>query len=452
MTHLLRNAIDHGLETPQQRIAAGKPEQGTILLRAFHESGNVIIEMIDDGAGIDCQRVLNHALERGLIRPSDAAGMTDRDIMQLLFLPGFSTASQVTNISGRGVGLDVVKSNVERVGGSIDLQSFPGRGTSFKLKIPLTLAIIPALITSCHNERFAIPQVNLLEIVRIDGDAADGRRIEYVHGHPVLRLRGRLLPLVSLGHLLGYEHGDLEDREVFILVLQADGQEYGLIIDMVHDTEEIVVKPLDRHLKGVAVFAGGTIMGDGHVALILDVRAVAQYAQVLSKKQKSSFVAGASADAELPTIDRRSLLLFSLDNGRSQGAISLSSIARLEKFSSETIERSNGTEVVQYRDRILPLVRLGQLLNLDTGDAEEGALQVIVHNSSRGDIGFIVGDIIDVIEDSVDELQRREDAPGLIGSAVVHGRVTDFIDIESLASMVSGKMHQSPQPYADRSH
>lgn len=247
LTHLLRNAVDHGLETPDQRMKAGKPEVGLLRLRAFHESGYVIVEISDDGSGVNLDAVLDRAMTRGLIRQEQAGQMTEREILDLIFLPGFSTTAQVTSISGRGVGLDVVRTNVERVGGTVDIQTRPGQGASFKVRIPLTLAIIPALVTTCHDERYAIPQVNLLEIVRL-GAEERRQKIEPVHESIVYRLRGRLLPLVDLRHVLGLPPRS-DDAALHILVLQADSREFGLLVDTVRDTEEIVVKPLGRHIQ-----------------------------------------------------------------------------------------------------------------------------------------------------------------------------------------------------------
>ena len=296
LTHLVRNAVDHGIEAPDERARSGKPVEGRLLLRAYHEGGQVNIEIADDGAGIDGERVKSKALERGLISAEQAARLGERELMNLIFLPGFSTAASVTNVSGRGVGMDVVKTNIERIGGTVEVSSTAGRGTTHKLKIPLTLAIIPALTVTAAGERYAIPQVNLLELVRLKTDAAldappdgghDAARdacaenarggVELIHGVPVYRLRGRLLPLVYLARELqgsprGFEPGERAPRpeSTHVVVLQAEERQFGLVVDEVNDTEEIVVKPLGRKLKGIPVFAGATIMGDGRVALARD--------------------------------------------------------------------------------------------------------------------------------------------------------------------------------------
>ncbi len=431
LTHLVRNAVDHGLESPEQRLAAGKPEQGSVRLRAYHESGYVIIEISDDGAGVDAAAVLDKALKKNLIRQDQLATLAERDVLELLFLPGFSTAAQVTNISGRGVGLDVVRNNVERVGGSVDIQTSKGLGTSFKVKIPLTLAIIPALVTTCHDERYAIPQVNLLEIVRLDGNELR-QKIEPVHSSLVYRLRGKLLPLVDLRQMLGLPERT-PDAAVHILVLQADNREFGLLVDAVRDTEEIVVKPLGRHLKAVSAFAGATIMGDGRVALILDVVAIAQTAHVLTESQQSLHWRRSQEEQHEKQRRGRSLLLFRTGNN-GFGAIPLLRVQRLEEFTISDIEYSCGREVVQYRNQILPLVRLSKVLGNHHFIAEDkaGLLQVIVHGSEQGLVGLVVDHIVDIVADEATAFTRQENGGPVLGTAVVQGRVTDMIDLDRI--------------------
>ena len=269
LTHLVRNAVDHGIEAPEARLQAGKSEAGTLLLRAFHEGGQVNIEISDDGGGIDPERIVARAIEGNLITTQQATQMSHREILHLIFTPGFSTAETVTNVSGRGVGMDVVKSNIEQINGTIDVQSQVGRWTRIKIKIPLTLAIIPALIVRCAGDRYAIPQVSLIELLRLEGKDVH-QKIEIIHGAPVYRLRGNLLPLVYLRRELMVDdvthvHENDDDHTVNIVVLQADDRQFGLVLDSVHDTEEIVVKPLSKQLKELAVYAGATIMGDARV-------------------------------------------------------------------------------------------------------------------------------------------------------------------------------------------
>src|SRR5208283_5423230 len=300
LTHLVRNSVDHGIELPQVRSKAGKPCTGRLTLRAFHEGGQVNIEISDDGAGLNRDRICEKAIERGLVSAQQTARMTEREIFNLIFLPGFSTAEKVTNVSGRGVGMDVVKTNVERIGGAVEVQSTAGQGTTVRVRIPLTLAIIPALIVSCNGERYAIPQISLLELAWLeDGEARSA--IEMVHGVPVYRMRGRLLPLVYLSRALQLaekEHAAENEDAVNIVVLQAGDRPFGLVVDEINDTEEIVVKPLRKQLKTLKTFAGSTIMGDGKVALILDVLGLAQRASVVTETKNHTVAEKAADTAE----------------------------------------------------------------------------------------------------------------------------------------------------------
>ena len=272
LTHIVRNSCDHGIESPEERIRQGKPAGGRLLLRAFHEGGQVNIEIADDGAGIDPQRIRAKAVERGIMTDEQAARLSDREAVNLVFLPGFSTAQAVTKVSGRGVGMDVVRTHIEGIGGTVDLLSRPGEGTTVLIRIPLTLAIVPGLLVNAGGERFVIPQLNLHELIRLEGDAAR-TAIEYVHATPVLRRRNALLPLADLCHVLRLPERRQPD-ELNIVVVQVDGHRFGLIVDAINDTEEIVVKPLWQQLKNLNCYAGATIMGDGGIALILDVAGI----------------------------------------------------------------------------------------------------------------------------------------------------------------------------------
>ncbi len=314
LTHIIRNAVDHGIEMPEVREATGKPREGHLLLRAFHEGGQVNIEISDDGAGICIEKIKAKAIAKGIITAEHAARMSERETLNLVFAPGLSTAEQVSNISGRGVGMDVVKTNIEKIGGTVDLQSCVGKGTLLKIKIPLTLAIIPALVVSSGSERFAIPQVSLVELVRCEGEA--GHCIEEIHHAAVYRLRGNLLPLVYLNRELQLCPSPERAESVNIVVLQAGDRQFGLVVDDINDTEEIVVKPLSKQLKGVSCFAGATIMGDGRVALILDVLGLAQMAKVVSElREKNLAEHGAKAIETSET--QESWLLFRVGtNGR----------------------------------------------------------------------------------------------------------------------------------------
>jgi two-component system chemotaxis sensor kinase CheA len=345
LTHLVRNSVDHGIELPEDRVKAGKNRAGRLILRAFHEGGQVNIEISDDGAGLNGERIRKKAVERGVVTADQASRMTEREIFNLIFLPGFSTAEKVTNVSGRGVGMDVVKTNVEKIGGTVDVQSALGRGTTVRVKIPLTLAIIPALVVTCGGDRYAIPQVSLLELVRLEaGEASTG--IELVHGVPVYRLRGRLLPLVYLNRELKLaENGNRSegfDAAVNIVVLQADERQFGLVVDQINDTEEIVVKPLRKQLKTVKTFAGSSVMGDGKVALILDVLGLAQRASVVSETRDRA-LAGKTAEVDADGAQKQTFLLFT-GPGDSHMAIPLDTLARLEEFRAEQVDQPAGPE------------------------------------------------------------------------------------------------------------
>jgi len=436
LTHLVRNSMDHGIETPETRQRAGKDPTGILTMRAFHEGGQVNIEISDDGAGLNGDRIRQKAIERGLIPAQQATRMPDRDVFNLIFLPGFSTAEKITKVSGRGVGMDVVKTNVEKIGGAVDIQSTPGRGTTVRVKIPLTLAIIPALIASCSGERFAIPQVSLSELVRLDAEET-GKGIELVHGAPVYRLRGRLLPLVYLDRELGLRSGpgDEPSREaaINIVVLQAEDRQFGLIVDEITDTEEIVVKPLGKQLKGISAYSGATIMGDGRVALILDVPGLAQKARVIAEAHESAHEEARSQAGAEGVRDEHALLL--AENGlEGRVAIPLSMVARLEEFPTTVVERAGAQEVMQYRGQIIPLVRLSQIIP-PASEAEKlanaGSIQVVVYSEGKRTVGLIVDRIVDIVEEraAVEPLAPRM---GIVGSFVTQRHVTDLLDVPAL--------------------
>ncbi|PYV58566.1 MAG: histidine kinase [Acidobacteria bacterium] len=437
LTHLVRNSVDHGIESPEARARAGKDATGRVMLRASHEGGQVHIEICDDGAGLDSERIRQKALGKGLVSAEQAIRMTDRDIVNLIFMPGFSTAEKVSKVSGRGVGMDVVRTNIEKIGGTVDVQSRPGLGTTVHMRIPLTLAIIPALIVTGGSERYAIPQVCLLELVHLEAEQA-ASRIERVHGALVHRLRGRLLPLVFLEQALGAEQSRAADRKgaVNIVVLQANDQQFGLVVDEIKDTEEIVVKPLGRQLKGVSAFAGATIMGDGKVALILDPVGLAQRARVIGGAAQRIVKEQERTAEEKAGGNRQTLLLFQIgQSGRM--AVPLSLVARLEEFPRSAVERSGSQQVVQYRGRIMPLVNISAAVEV-SGLAEEGAgspahspLQVLVHSESGRSVGLVVDRILDIVEEEilVEKVGQRR---GVLGSAVVQKRVTDLLDIHEL--------------------
>ncbi len=428
LTHLVRNAVDHAIETPEERVLRGKPAEGRLLLRAYHEGGQVNIEITDDGKGIDPAVIGAKAVDKGLISADQLSRMGAREVTNLIFLPGFSTAAAVTNVSGRGVGMDVVKTNIEKIGGTIDVQSTVGAGTTFRIKIPLTLAIIPALTVTCADDRYAIPQVNLLELVRLEGEGLAG--IEEIHGAPVYRLRGNLLPLVYLDSELGLTGAERTTRDtVYIVVLQAEERQFGLVVDDVCDTEEIVVKPLGKQLKGIPCFAGATILGDGRVALILDVLALAQQANVLTAGRDRQ-ISDRTGRGEGDRSEIESLLVVGLGEGRRM-AIPLAMVTRLEEFPVSGVEHVGSHEVVQYRGQILPLIRLTSFLGAGWGEASAAeTIQVVVYSESGRSVGLVVDTILDIAEETI--LARSDlDDHGLLGSAVVQEHITELLDVRS---------------------
>ena len=437
LTHLVRNAVDHGIESPERRASAGKPAVGRLLLRAFHEGGQVNIEVIDDGGGLDAERIRDKAIERGIISPEQASRMTERELFRLVFLPGFSTAAKVTNVSGRGVGMDVVRTNIERIGGTIDLHGKRGVGTTIKIKIPLTLAIIPALVVASGHNRYAIPQASLVELVHLEGDRAR-EGVELLYGVPVYRLRGKLLTLVYLADALeDTAPSAAETDDVSIVVLQADDRQFGLVVQAVHDTEEIVVKPLGKHLKGTPVFAGATIMGDGRVALILDILGLAKHTRVLAEGHERGRLEAAAAAVVGAADDRQTLLVFATpDDGRM--AIPLSRVARLEELPRGVVERVGRELLVQYRGEIMPVVDLNAMLverrvapRVNQIAAASPMIQVVVFSHHGAHVGLIVDQILDIVENSLAN-PRPPGRPGVLGTVVIAGRVTELLDVEAV--------------------
>ena len=431
LTHIVRNSIDHGIELPAQRLAAGKLAEGRLFLRALHESGQVIIEVADDGAGIDVERVRTKALERGLITSDQAAHMNDDEVLKLVFLPGFSTAQKITNISGRGVGMDVVKTNIEKIGGTVDISCTRGQGTRLRIKIPLTLAIIPALIVTCAGDRYAIPQISLIELVRLEADEK-ARKIELIHGAPVYRLRGNLLPLVYLHEVLKVSRiADQADtaNAAHIVVLQVADQQFGLVVDQVSDTEEIVVKPLGKQFKGVSAFAGATIMGDGRVALIVDVPGAAQLSGVFNFRDTTH---SDKQETAARSRSRNQSLLLCRAGSSERIAVPLALVSRLEEFKRSQVEHAAGCQVVRYRDQILPLVDLASLLGSGSSDESNDPLQVVVFDDGHHHrVGVVVDRIIDIVEEETYATQLSSRA-GLLGSAVVTEKATDFLDLRAV--------------------
>ncbi len=419
LTHLVRNAVDHGIEEADRRVAAGKSATGTLTLRAYHEGGHVAVEVADDGAGMDVDRIAQKAVEKGLLRPEQIPAMDKREIMAMVFQPGFSTASKVTNVSGRGVGMDVVKTNIERIGGAVSVDSTLGEGTVWRLTIPLTLAIIQALTVDCGDQRYVVSQAAVVELVFIDGQST---KIEYASGAPVYRLRGKLLPLVRLDRTLGLDVGG--DQGVYIMVLQADGRRFGLVVDRVLNTEEVVVKALNSRFKDIGLYSGATILGDGKVGLILDVSSLARRSHLAVDSERESLTGTSRAAATGGTGER--LLVTAV--GERRVAIPLDTVTRLEEFPRDRIEHAGSREVVQYRGQILPLVRLSHLLGAYSEEPEGDTVPVVVYSEGGRSVALVVDRIVDIAENST-TARRDAEEDGLVGTAVIQQRVTELLDV-----------------------
>lgn len=435
ITHLIRNAIDHGIEAPDARLAAGKPREGRLLVRAFHEGGKVNLEVCDDGAGLSVERIRDRALRANLVPADRASRLTDREWAQVVFLPGFSTAERVSTVSGRGVGMDVVKTNVERIGGAIDIDSRPGAGVTVRIRIPLTLAIVPALIVRVAGERYAVPQVNLIELIRIGSDR-ESDSIAEVADTPVLRYRGGLLPLIDLRATLGLEAAPSGGADRSVAVLHADAASFGLVVDAIDASQEIVVKSLGETLRRIPVFAGATILGDGKVALILDVPGLARHAGITVRADRRDATAPATDVAPARTAEG-TLILCRV--GRDWPvAIPQESIARLEEFPRSRVERVGDRDFVQYRNGILPLIPLAGLLGAAAGNApgapEGDAFHVVVCERAGRSVGLVVEEIVEIVDERL-PAGLEDVRPGFAGTAVIRGRVTDLLDVDELLVM-----------------
>jgi two-component system chemotaxis sensor kinase CheA len=441
LTHMVRNSADHGIESTAERRAAGKPELGRIVLDSFHEGGHIVIEIRDDGRGIDVARVRAKVVERGLATAEAVADMPDPRIFSYIFEAGFSTAREVTAVSGRGVGMDVVRRNIQKIGGTVEVTSVSGQGTTFRIRIPLTLAIMSALLVGVRGQSFAIPQIGVLELVRVG--AAAGGQVDEVNGVFFLRLRDELLPLVRLDEVLGFVPGDTVTG--YVAVCRAGAARFGVLVDAIHDTHEIVVKPAGRMFSGVRPYAGTTILGDGRVVMILDVSGIAQSSEVLSRSQldhgwMESTAGEATEDA------REALLLFDAGSG-TPGAVPLSRVARLEEFPLRDIEWADGRWVVQYRDRLLPLVVVGDGSVMNDQDPR----QVVVLFDETGAVGLVVDEVLDIVDHSM-ALESRSVTPGVVGAMVVSGRATDLLDPDHyLRQGRAGRSAGHPPPGRERS-
>ena len=417
LTHMVRNSADHGIELPGERAAKGKPETGTVTLNAYHEGGHIIIEISDDGRGLDMDRIKQKIVSTGLASETELAGMSDQQIQQFIFKAGFSTAAKVTSVSGRGVGMDVVRTNIEKIGGAVEMKSQRFKGSTFTIKIPLTLAIVSALIVECAGERFAIPQISVVELVRAAANSE--HTIELLNETPVLRLRNRLLPLVSLQELLKLGKRS-EGGETYIVVTQVGTYTFGIIVDRVFDTEEIVVKPVAPILRDISMFSGNTILGDGSVIMILDPNGIAAATGEITVSDSSKL--GESQVRAGARDQRTTLLLFRAGEG-GQMAVPLALIARLEEIDVTQVENSNGKPVVQYRGKLMPLVATDPGYRM----RESGRQPILVFADHDRSMGLVVDEIVDIVEENL-EIELMADRPGLIGSAIVAGKATELID------------------------
>ena len=419
LTHMLRNSADHGLENPAERRTAGKPPQGHIRLAAYHEGGHIIIQVSDDGRGLDTARIKAKAIAQGLVSEAEADKLSDAQIHKFIFAAGFSTAQQVTSVSGRGVGMDVVRNNIDQIGGTIDVKSVAGQGVSFVIKIPLTLAIVAALIVEVGGSRYAIPQLSVVELVRArkGGD----HRIERIKDTAVLRLRDKLLPLARLSKLLGIDGKDAIEG-AYIVVTQVGSQTFGIVVDTVFHTEEIVVKPMSSKLRDIPMFSGNTILGDGAVIMIIDPNGVARSLGSAVAAQVTAAERAQAQKAEEADDDTTSMLLFRAGSSQPK-AVPLSLITRLEEIDARKIELSNGRHMVQYRGQLMPLVSM-----TDKPVRSEGAQPLLVFSDGVRSMALVVDEIVDIVEDRLD-IQVGSGNPGVLGSAVIKGQATEIVDV-----------------------
>ncbi len=444
LTHMVRNAVDHGIEVPRDRIAQGKPPEGVVRLKASHQAGQVVIEIADDGKGLAAQKVVNSAVTKGLVGREQVADMTESEKMALIFLPGVSTAEKVSDVSGRGVGMDVVKTNLDKLGGKIEIESAPGKGTRFRIKLPLTLAIIPSLLVSDSGDRFAIPQVNVSELIRIPA-AALGERLDRVGDAEVLKLRDRLLPLIRLGDALGCPHEAVAARALNVVLVDTGAFEYGLAVDELHDTVEIVVKPLGRHLKGLHEYAGAAILGDGRVAVILDVAGLAVRAGLSAAKAER--VTRKTTEHAAAASEQHALLLFQNAPGESC-AVPIEQVRRIERVKTGQIESLGGRRTMQYRGASMPLVTLSDTAAV--GQLAESQRWVVITFEQMGrPVGLVAAEPLDMVEAKLDIDTVTLRQPGIAGSAVFKDRTILLLDIPEIASGVLPQTSPAAGSYAE---
>lgn len=437
LTHMVRNSADHGLETTEGRIAAGKSEEGNVTLSAYHEGGHIIIKIADDGQGLPTDKIKAKVIANGIATEAELEEMSENQIHKLIFHAGLSTAEKVTNVSGRGVGMDVVRTNIELIGGTVDLTSVAGEGSTFIIKIPLTLAIVSALIVEASGQKFAIPQLAVLELVKSNANAE--HRIEMINDSPVLRLRNKLLPVISMSKLLGndpvakiLEEGDdgtaaaaaATDQNVFVVVVQVGGQTFGIVVDAVFHTEEIVVKPMSSMLREITMFSGNTILGDGSVILIVDPNGIAQaVAKDHGGAQDSNHVDAADAADLIGNEEKTALLVFK-SGSEDLKAVPLSLVTRLEEVDVANIERSNNRDLVQYRGKLMPLIYIDDHLT----HKDEGLQPILVFADETHSMGLVVDEIVDIVEDRL-TIEISSEKDGIVGSAVIKGKATEVIDV-----------------------
>lgn len=425
LTHMVRNSADHGLETPDKRRAAGKPETGTINLRAYHEGGHIIIEITDDGAGIAIDRVKEKCLSNGLATESQLEQMTDQQIVQHIFMPGFSTAEKVTSVSGRGVGMDVVRSNIEKIGGTVEVRTRSGKGSTFLIKIPLTLAIVSVLIVESAKGRFAVPQLNVNEIVRVAPNAE--YEIEKLNDIPVLRLREQLLPVLYLDKLLGSPSSSSADRDHgFVTVCKIGGQRLGLMVDKVYDTEEIVVKPMSPALRNIPLYSGSTILGDGSVVLIIDPNTLVRQLGLVGEMKNEAMN---HEEAKYLAQEKTSRFLIFMAADEMPKAVSLDLVSRLEEIEASDVQTVSGATVLQYRGGLMRLITLHDGYSIPT----EGILEVIVFQYGEHAVGLYIEEIRDIV-DFVYEIKMPSKAEWSLGSTIIHGETAEVVDVGYLIS------------------
>jgi len=421
LTHLVRNSIDHGIELPEERVSLGKPEEGLLVMRAYHEGGQVVIEIEDDGLGIDVEKIKRKAIEKGLLDPREAERMSEKEILLLIFKPGFSTAEQVTQVSGRGVGMDVVKTNIEKLGGTIELNTMKSKGTTVRVKIPLTLAIVPALILTSQGQRFAIPQVSLRELVAINPE----KDLLKIGNTDFFRLRGEIIPVLSLSKVLNRPQ---QSQEKNLVILNAGDRFFGLLVDQIYDSEEIVVKPLGRWFKNIPLYSGATIMGDGKLALILDIVGLMKMLGVALEELEK----GLAGEKVLTIEETQFILIFEV--GKDNFAVPLALISRLDKVKSDQITTIGGKEVLLYKGKVIPILRIENYLPISYPEYGE-EVSVLFFTEREKTVGIICSRIVDTLETTLEVDTTIYQQPGVIGHRIIHDRTVLFLDIFKIIEM-----------------